>query len=367
MGGKWQNKRSQTDRVYGLLRDDILAARVLPGERLPSRRRIATDLGAGEFPVQRALERLAAERYVIRRHGSGTYVLDRSAQFDPQHGAVLCMHATGHMFGELTALLCGRLHDLGMLASVLDTSHGDAAEFLDRALRSPARFVLLSGSHWSPTEILSRYNLENKCVIIVLDCHEDTRLDHVHRIAVDYAAGSRLLADHMWMAGHRRLLLIGNSDMLWCATQWNGQGACPAEWNRPGTGLEGLWTRRGGQATRLTCQFEGPKGPVFDEGALSGILAGRDAPTVLAGLRDVDTWCVREALRQTWPEALRRLTFIGDGDTPWSLTSHPPFTTLNCNLALIADLAYGIIRDVQAGKTFKKPVAHLIPPRLVAR
>jgi DNA-binding LacI/PurR family transcriptional regulator len=117
----------------------------------------------------------------------------------------------------------------------------------------------------------------------------------------------------------------------------------------------------------LTCQFGRPKGPAFDETELVGILAGRDAPTAVVGLRDVDAWCVREDLRENWPEALERLTFVGDGDTPWSQTSHPPFTTLNWNLDRIADLAAGIIRAVQAGKTFKKPVAHLIPPRLVAR
>ncbi len=97
------------------------------------------------------------------------------------------------------------------------------------------------------------------------------------------------------------------------------------------------------------------------------IVRGRAAPTAVVGMRDVDAWDVREILRRSYPEAFDRLTFAGNGDTPWSHTAYPPFTTLNWNLDQIADLASCIIRDIEAGQTFEKPVVRLVPPRLVAR
>jgi len=106
----------------------------------------------------------------------------------------------------------------------------------------------------------------------------------------------------------------------------------------------------------LVCHHGRTDGPACDEDRLCA---------AVVGLRDVDTWDVRETLRRLRPEALDRLTFVGDGDTPWSQTSHPPFTTLNWNLDQIADLTCGIIRDIEAGKVFKKPVLRLIPPRLM--
>ena len=87
----------------------------------------------------------------------------------------------------------------------------------------------------------------------------------------------------------------------------------------------------------------------------------------MVGLRDVDAWDVRESLRRFCPESLQRLTFVGNADTPWSRVSYPPFTTLNWNLEEIADLTCGIIRDIEAGKSFARPVVRLIPPRLVVR
>lgn len=367
MGGKWRTKLSQSDRVYGVLREGILDARVLPGEKLASLRQLATDLGAGTSPVHRALTRLETEGYVVRRHGSGTYVLDRSAQLDPLHGAVLCMSASGHVFAEMAALLHKRLHDLGMLASVLDTSHGDASELLRRAVLSPARSLILRGGGGFPFDALQRAELRSKCALAVITWESDLLLDRVHRILVDYAAGNRLLADHLWTAGHRRLLITAPDNMLWAAGLWDGRGVCPPEKNRIGTGLAGLWTSRGGRATQLSCQYERAKGSALNEYELSRILTGHDAPTAVVGLRDVDAWCVHEAIRQLWPGALKRLTFVGDGDTPFSQSSWPPFTTLNWNLDMIADLACGILRDVMAGQTFPKPVVRLIPPRLVVR
>src|SRR6187551_587624 len=56
------------------LRDAIRAGRLSPGERLPSSRGMATELGLSRGLVQACYEQLEAEGYLSARSGSGTRV-----------------------------------------------------------------------------------------------------------------------------------------------------------------------------------------------------------------------------------------------------------------------------------------------------
>jgi DNA-binding LacI/PurR family transcriptional regulator len=271
------------------------------------------------------------------------------------------------VFGGLAGLLVTRLHDLGLLASVLDMGHGNAAELLRRVQYSEARFVILhAGAHF-PFAALEPNALAQRHVVAVIAWESDTLLDRVHRVLVDHAAASRVVEDHLWAAGHRHVLLAGPDDMIARARLWNGRGNCPGSLNVQGTGFEARWIRRGGRAASLVSHHEGVAVPACDGRRLLALLDGPCAPTAIVGLRDVDAWDVRETLRRVRPDALQRLAFVGSGDTPWSRTSHPPFTTLNWQLDEIADLACGVIRDIEAGMPFPKPLVRGLAPRLVVR
>jgi GntR family transcriptional regulator/MocR family aminotransferase len=77
-------------RVYRTLRSHILGGRLGPGARLPSARSLAADLGVSRNTVETAFLQLAAEGYIVRRTGSGTYVahsLPEVAPFRPRHAA----------------------------------------------------------------------------------------------------------------------------------------------------------------------------------------------------------------------------------------------------------------------------------------
>ena len=56
------------------LRRDILKGRLRPNERLPGERDLCSRLGVSRITVRLALDLLAEERLIVRRHGSGTYV-----------------------------------------------------------------------------------------------------------------------------------------------------------------------------------------------------------------------------------------------------------------------------------------------------
>src|SRR5205085_5290372 len=44
------------------------------GEAIPSERRLSTDLGVSRLTLRAALDELVREGYLVRRHGSGTFV-----------------------------------------------------------------------------------------------------------------------------------------------------------------------------------------------------------------------------------------------------------------------------------------------------
>lgn len=61
-------------QIYDSCRSAILEARLRPGQRLPSSRVLASEIGVSRFPVLNAYAQLLAEGYVESRVGAGTVV-----------------------------------------------------------------------------------------------------------------------------------------------------------------------------------------------------------------------------------------------------------------------------------------------------
>jgi len=63
-------------QIYGGLRTAIVERQLRPGQRLPSTRALAAELGVSRIPVLEAFEQLLAEGYCESRVGSGTFVAE---------------------------------------------------------------------------------------------------------------------------------------------------------------------------------------------------------------------------------------------------------------------------------------------------
>jgi GntR family transcriptional repressor for pyruvate dehydrogenase complex len=84
--------RSVPDDVFDQLREAIMSGRYRAGDRLPSQRALAADLGVNMASIREALGRLEQLRLLEVRHGSVTRVLDwrRSGGLESlvlEHGA----------------------------------------------------------------------------------------------------------------------------------------------------------------------------------------------------------------------------------------------------------------------------------------
>lgn len=76
----------QQQRLYEAIKREIIAQRLLSGEKLPSTRSFATEFGIARNTVIAAFEQLAIEGFVVTQTGSGTYVsgtLATDAILDP--------------------------------------------------------------------------------------------------------------------------------------------------------------------------------------------------------------------------------------------------------------------------------------------
>ena len=75
-----ETRPAVSDRVFRTLADAVLSGRYEPGEKLPTQRRLAADLGVNMTSVREALKRLEQLRLVESRQGDAMRVTDWRAQ-----------------------------------------------------------------------------------------------------------------------------------------------------------------------------------------------------------------------------------------------------------------------------------------------
>ena len=66
-----------TRQIAAQIRAQCASGTLQPGERLPSVRALAGELAVNQNTILRVYERLTAEGLIERRHGEGTFVVDR--------------------------------------------------------------------------------------------------------------------------------------------------------------------------------------------------------------------------------------------------------------------------------------------------
>ena len=126
-----------SDRVFRSLSEDVLSGRYAPGEKLPTQRRIAADLGVNMASVREAVKRLEQLRLVDVRHGDAMRVTDWRSQGGLDVIAALLARAGEVERGTLNAILEARrlmLFAVGGLAAQRRTDE-QAARLRELAAR----------------------------------------------------------------------------------------------------------------------------------------------------------------------------------------------------------------------------------------
>src|SRR3712207_1414490 len=133
-------RTTASEELFRLLRDDILAGRYAPGEKLPPQRALAHEYGLNATTVREAIKRLEQLRLVDVRHGDAMRVADWRTASGLDVIAHVLFDARGLRRDVLQSLMEARRLLLGSSAALGAERRTDAqAEELHALARIAAR------------------------------------------------------------------------------------------------------------------------------------------------------------------------------------------------------------------------------------
>lgn len=349
------------DRIYDALHATILRGDLPEGARLPSIRQLAAEHGVSNLTVQGALERLARQGYVVRRHGKGVFVADHHRPLRIADSVVLCVQSRGHLWGDFCNSLVYRLGQEGLLPLVIDTHGTERERLLRQSALADASYFLVSGGMHFPFETLLRPAFETKTVVGIVNWETDIEVPGMYRILCDRAGSGRAVAEHLSRAGHRHAVFLGTPHGLKRLA-----GEAPGLGNVADEAFLDAWRDLGG--TCSLCEFGayGSEAYRLDRETFFGAIRGTPPATAVVGQFDVAAWLAQRALREEAPERERRVEIIGFGNTPWSHAATRPISTVDLQLPEVIERAVDLILRLQRGET-PPPREQLVPYRLLLR
>jgi DNA-binding LacI/PurR family transcriptional regulator len=247
-----------------------------------------------------------------------------------------------------------------LTADISELAVADKERVVQLAATGGAPFFIAYVNSYFPARALTAPVFRNKILIGILDWQTDLPIKNAHRVIIDHARGGRLAASHLAGRGHRHVLISATETML-------------ADIDRPSSasGVAGRvfaeqWRRAGGAISTICAHVPTSGNPNVDSDALRAIFRRPNPPTAVFGPMDAAVWACRQAMSENMKAAMDRAEFLGYGNTPWSHSATPPFSTVDWNLEAMVHETLQIIRRIRAGKK-TEPSFLRIPPKLVLR
>lgn len=188
------SRTSVPDQVFAQLREEILSGTYAPGERIPTQRALAADLGVNMATVREALGRLEQLRLVETRHGSGTHVRDwrRSGGLDALTllGAGAAGAEIGASLFEARRLLLAEAARLA--AERRDEAHADALGELAAAVAAAPDDATALLADWAFMEALVEA-AGNVVFQLIMNSVRELYLPHAEAFAALVSAREELL------------------------------------------------------------------------------------------------------------------------------------------------------------------------------
>jgi DNA-binding LacI/PurR family transcriptional regulator len=293
--------------------EEKINAEKLWGRRLPPYRRLAREIGCSGRTLQLTLAEMEAEGLVESRHGSGTYVLDRTERqrrVEAGRLVVIVRDYPGDMTGsgykqEMVRGATGKVARLGGSCDVLSLSAGHELPVIrsKRHMREFDGFILVGVNEHDLIHHLLK--LRRGPVVLV---DSAVRGMPVVSVTDDSFGGARAVTRHLLGLGHRRIAFIDIYDSAERnADKFGGYKAALSE-----RGLEfdeGL--------VESPTERERPKLAgleKFIDAAVEKFLKMRDAPTAIFAFNDARALMAMAALKRRGVEAGRDISLAGFGD-----------------------------------------------------
>lgn len=204
------SKISLKDQVKEYICERIREAGLGTGDRLPTDRSLALELGVSRKTVELAMQDLEMRNLVFRRVGKGSFLVDESPASGtarPTEGVILLYvpNITNPHFARIAGLLEEEVFRNGQIAVLVHNRSvtGEDPQLVPLVDKLKVRGVIGIGI---PEAILAFAKARRvACMNIVLQQTQPTR-----QIVLDIAQAGRLVADHLIALGHQDIVCAGS-------------------------------------------------------------------------------------------------------------------------------------------------------------
>jgi GntR family transcriptional regulator, arabinose operon transcriptional repressor len=328
------------------MRDYILSGEIKTGERLQADTALAKEFKVNKKTVANGLTLLVSEGLISRAPGRGSVVTYEND--DKYIGAVgLLMLSQGHVHEDINRAITKALVKRNMYPILFNNdifSHAIAdadkkilPNMIKNILKDNPFGLIVDGDESVPFDILRRSAKQLKNLVFINRYQNDTRIDRAKYVLVDYVEGGRRLAWYFINRGHRELSFLAVKEL----TKIGYLGSPQQQMMR---------------GFKEVCESEKIS---FNSQIPDQLMAGDDLTTVLqqhmangklpTGVgSSYDAYAcnkilpVLEKLNLSVPNDI---SLVGFFNTPWSVKSAPPLTSISINKIFMAKKAVEMLNE----------------------
>ena len=217
-------KRTLQEQVFESLVAQIRSGDLAVGQMLLPERRLSEKLGVSRITVVRALERMAAEGWVTRQQGRGTFVCQPPETPGPTIAFMAAVPAHPSLFKALIGMsqvinaAGGQLRLLGSFEGL-----GSESDMVERALRDGAEGLIVYPNTGTRAPAVYRQMAAQGAPLVLIDSYfTDLPIDHV---TYDDAAAAQAVCSAMFARGARRIAALPHREFDVTSVQARIMGA----------------------------------------------------------------------------------------------------------------------------------------------
>lgn len=324
-----------------------------PSGKLPSEQSIMKRFKIGKITAYKALEKLAEQGVIVRIKGKGTYVNDRNkwsgADFVISRSVAVVMHTSGHYHGDFFTSVKDNLIEKGYFPIAFDVKNYHFDEFfyksnLTSLLTSGIKGLLIYGNAYWRAPFMEKYP---QIKSIFMDYYDYDGVPPYGGVMADYECGFYLATKHLLSCGRKNIVLFRHHWRL------AGKVTDSHRKNNPIFQMEEGYRKalkECGCAEKENIFVKSNDKIGFDL-QLKGLLSSTPEP-IDAVICSSDSLALEVlfAAIKIGVKVPDDLAIVGLYNTPWSLESPVPMTSINMNTEQIAKKSIEMLLDPSSQK-----------------
>jgi GntR family transcriptional regulator of arabinose operon len=337
--------------------DAIRSGQIIPGDKLPSESELCSKLGASRGSVRQAITALVNEGWLRSQKGVGTFCIMKDRRLTMDIG-LICYHSGSYIFPRI-ARGCDQIAHRRGFHILLNQSDYDITREREILTKLRKRGVdgiviepIFDGSSPSNVDLLEEIEAEGVPVVLLDNYFPDRGFT---RIAMDDAAGGRLVASHLWDKGHRSIGVAYGSGYLPKQLRRDGAAQFLKE---AGAGIRADWI--------VECEEPVSSGRAF--ATLDAFLSrGSDLPTAMICTSDEEAVELYKAAQNRGKRIPDDLSVISFDNSSLAELPGISLTSVDHPGQYMGELATQVLLERVLNPGIACQTTSLISPRLIER